>query len=204
MRSQSAFTLIELVTVIAILGILSATAVPFFNRYRLRAYGSEAQIMMNQIRNAEILHFFETDNFFPPDIGDTILITHIDPPGLPEVGQVRDTLHVNIPVNHNLDFIIQRIPDACLVTISSRQNSFPLFGDGTTSLTLLIPEPGSVTEGSGCDVDQICPCAGPWNNHGEYVSCVNNATQICLNAGEITPAEKDAIVSTAAGSNCGK
>jgi YVTN family beta-propeller protein len=63
---------------------------------------------------------------------------------------------------------------------------------------------GTPVDGTGCSIAQLCPCAGPWKNHGKYVSCVAHASQSFVNAGLITPAQKDAIVSAAGQSSCGK
>jgi prepilin-type N-terminal cleavage/methylation domain-containing protein len=63
MKRNRGFTLIEVVVVIAIVGILSATAIPFYNRYRQRTYGSEAQVMVKQIIDAEIAYYLENDTF---------------------------------------------------------------------------------------------------------------------------------------------
>jgi hypothetical protein len=63
---------------------------------------------------------------------------------------------------------------------------------------------GEVVDASGCSINQLCPCEGPWRNHGQYVSCVDRTSDDFVAAGLITQAEKDAIVSTAAQSSCGK
>lgn len=67
---------------------------------------------------------------------------------------------------------------------------------------------GEVVDASGCSVNDHCPCPGPagsaWANHGGYVSCVAHAVEAFLAAGLVTDAQKDAIVSAGARSNCGR
>ncbi len=64
--------------------------------------------------------------------------------------------------------------------------------------------PGDTVDSSGCSIAQLCPCAGPWKNHGKYVSCVAHASESFVDAGLITGAQKGAIVSAAGQSSCGK
>ncbi len=63
---------------------------------------------------------------------------------------------------------------------------------------------GEVVDIMGCSIAQLCPCDNPWKNHGAYVSCVAQAAEEFEGVGLITGAEKDAIVSEAGQSNCGK
>jgi hypothetical protein len=63
---------------------------------------------------------------------------------------------------------------------------------------------GAPVDASGCSVDDYCPCAGPWNNHGKYVSCVSHTTKDFVNAGLLTSQQRSVLVSTAAQSACGK
>lgn len=64
--------------------------------------------------------------------------------------------------------------------------------------------PAAVVDAEGCSIEQLCPCAGPWRNHGGYVSCVSHAANDFLSAGLITQQMKGAIVSAAGQSSCGK
>jgi hypothetical protein len=66
-----------------------------------------------------------------------------------------------------------------------------------------------VDPSTGCSVGQLCLCEGPrgtnvpWRNHGKYVSCVAKSTKSFVEMRLITEAEKGAIVSEAAQSDCG-
>jgi len=83
-------------------------------------------------------------------------------------------------------------------------------GDGVgDSLDLCPGTPaGSVVNADGCSIDQLAPCAGPasggtWKNHGQYVAAVAQAAEDFLAQGLISEDEKDAIVASAAASDCG-
>lgn len=136
MKRERGFTLIELMVVIAIVGILSATALPFYNTYRMRTYGSEAKVMIKQILDAEAVYYVNNDDFFPLNIGDTIVISHNSALNNPaDITQIMQALNIVIPEGHNLDFTFQRLPDlngidAIWVTISSYNMSFPLHSGG--------------------------------------------------------------------------
>jgi len=59
-------------------------------------------------------------------------------------------------------------------------------------------------DGTGCGISDYCPAEGSWKNHGAYVSCVARTAESFLDAGIISEAEKDAMVSVAAKSDIGK
>ncbi len=145
MRRHAGFTLIELMVVVAILGILGATAMPILNIYQQRAYGSEAALMLKRILDAEIMYFLENEKFFPED-GTSIDIFKNDPPTKQEIQDVKDALNVPIPVGHNLNFQIQTFPATadgfCQVTISA---SFNLFKDGVKEINGIVDREGKIT-----------------------------------------------------------
>ena len=63
--------------------------------------------------------------------------------------------------------------------------------------------PGAVVNEHGCSIDQLAPCHGPWNNHGEYVSAVAQVTKTFRQKGLITDQQQYDIISAAAASECG-
>ena len=54
LRNESGFTLVELMVVVAIIGILSAIAVPNFKKYQAKSKQSEAKIQLAALYSAEV------------------------------------------------------------------------------------------------------------------------------------------------------
>ena len=59
LRSTKGFTLVELMIVVAIIGILAAIAIPNFLNFRLKAKTSEAKSNLGGIRSTEVAYFAE-------------------------------------------------------------------------------------------------------------------------------------------------
>jgi type IV pilus assembly protein PilA len=145
MRRQAGFTLVELMVVIAILGILGASAVPVFQTYRQRTYGSEAYVTMKNLLEGEIIYFLEHDSFFPPGEGQFKLI----PPQGPftsettkDVEDIAEALKISIPLGHNLEYLITNYGPYLFVTISA---DFTLFKDGSKKLTGELKQTGEMS-----------------------------------------------------------
>lgn len=62
-NSLNAFTLIELMIVVAIIGILASTAIPAFQQYIINAKYAEGYVGVGAIQRAQIMHYNEHGHF---------------------------------------------------------------------------------------------------------------------------------------------
>ncbi len=69
-NGEKGFTLIELMIVVAIIGILAAIAIPNFIRFQAKSKQSEARTLLSGIYAAETAYFAEANTF--GDTDDTI------------------------------------------------------------------------------------------------------------------------------------
>jgi len=63
MKNRKGFTLIELMIVIAIIGILAAIAIPQFSAYRKRSYNSAAQSDLKNATTAQEAYFVDEQTY---------------------------------------------------------------------------------------------------------------------------------------------
>jgi hypothetical protein len=63
---------------------------------------------------------------------------------------------------------------------------------------------GAIVNAHGCSIAQLCPCDGPWRNHGEYVEHILDHAWQFYRDGLISVAERRDIIRDAATSDCGR
>jgi type IV pilus assembly protein PilA len=63
MRKDEGFTLIELMIVIAIIGILAAIAIPQFSAYRMRSYNSAAESDLRNAATAQEAYYVDNQTY---------------------------------------------------------------------------------------------------------------------------------------------
>jgi type IV pilus assembly protein PilA len=63
MRKNEGFTLIELMIVIAIIGILAAIAIPQFSAYRMRSYNAAAEADLRNAATAQEAYYVDAQRY---------------------------------------------------------------------------------------------------------------------------------------------
>lgn len=65
-KSEKGFTLIELMIVLAIIGVLATIAIPQFNAYRQRSFNTAAQSDLRNFKTAMEADFAENQEYSKP------------------------------------------------------------------------------------------------------------------------------------------
>jgi prepilin-type N-terminal cleavage/methylation domain-containing protein len=144
-KKHNGFTLIETMVVIAILGILGATAVPVYRTWQQRAYGQEATLMAKTILDGQILYYLEHNKFFPEGGADIFIDTDdVTPQTQQDITNIINAIKIEIPRGHHLNYQFTNYQDpngqdVFIVTISA---DFALFKNGAPTLTGYVDSTG--------------------------------------------------------------
>jgi prepilin-type N-terminal cleavage/methylation domain-containing protein len=142
---QKGFTLVELMVVIAILGILAVTAIPMYGTYRQKAYGAQATALAKQLADAQIMYYLE-HNKFVPDEGETIDIYSTDDPNDADVIRIRNDLKIPLPLKNFLNYHFYNDPTdpagKCVKIVIAAP--FPIYKNGRPDVILRLFADGRI------------------------------------------------------------
>ena len=165
-KSQKGFTLIELMIVVAIIGILAAIAIPNFVRFQLKAKTSEGKVNVAAIRTAEEAYFSEFGSYVagaisPAANGGTTKTSFVDVGGFNIVGWAPEG-----QVYFNYEVVISANATGYVADAGA-----DIDGNGTAqSWGYVHPAPGGTTaDASGTLGSIVCPASGVLLQNGSEV-----------------------------------
>jgi hypothetical protein len=87
-----------------------------------------------------------------------------------------------LPCVHNFLARVEQVPD-------TDHDGLPDYLDWCTDGPL-----GAIVDEHGCSIEQLCPRAGPWRNHGDYLNHLRAVSANFADARLITEEERKAIL----------
>ncbi len=166
---RAAFTLIEMMIVVAIIGILSAIAVPLLSTYQLRSKSTEAKTNLSAIRVVEEAHFSENGEYLAAN-AEPALIPGPQPADFGVVGS--DYAHLGWAPEGRVYFsyAVAVAPDASGYTADAAAD---IDGDGVLQMWGYAKPSGGndlTVGGLGCDPTQLVPevIGSCLTTHGVY------------------------------------
>ena len=133
------FTLVELVAVLAILGILVALALARYWGSRRQAYRAEAQALLQEVKGLEIAYFMDHGNCFSSDLVGLGFVmpggSHWGFPTATSNGQGLCAAHGNGQGQGqgNLGFVMLTMSGALSPMSAADQVSVTMLGDGSAT-----------------------------------------------------------------------
>ena len=130
MRRQAGFTLIELMVVVAILGILAVTAMPFYQTWIQRAYGTQALAMMRSLVDGQIMYNLQKESFYPDPSGSYVIPAEGATNPENAIEAIESALNIKISQEQKFSFIITNSGTEVFMEITA---PFPIFKSGHRS-----------------------------------------------------------------------
>ena len=101
--AQKGFTLIELMIVVAIIGILAAIAIPAYSDYTARAQVSEATVLLDGAKTDMVAQMGETGTCSNPVVKSGKFVNKIDATVATTICTMQATMNASPAVNKGLD-----------------------------------------------------------------------------------------------------
>jgi len=103
-KKEKGFTLIELMIVVAIIGILAAIAIPQFSSYRIKAFNSSAQSDLKNFMTAEEAAYADTQGYVDVPGTSTGTPARITVAGMTAVGNSKGVGYTINTANSNANY----------------------------------------------------------------------------------------------------